>query len=423
MPFGHQFPQLLAHGFTLRDLLGSATRDDLFYTGIRYPRGGGTAGGDTARPRCPPSQPRVPLFGQAGAGVPPVGSRPGAAPRAWQGGSGATPGPRDVRWLWGHRRHLAASCATTGSVRKDNLGTSRMEEAGCSARSNKHPAAVPSAATSLQPKVQGRGGAQTPAPTRGSLGSSVLSPPRRNCPRGVGAMHGGRGWSSGAAALPPSSRAAAAGGPTPRAPPASSPSSPRAARSCSLRRHSHRHPPSLNHPHPGVPRPPPHSLTGAQAEAHAAQLPLGESLVVPEGELGARLGQVLGLEAVVHHGVVEEGAEAALHHPRLLPARLAVVGQHVAGGSGVSKPGPVSPRGGLFTPPFFSYHCTKASTVLPCSGTKPCASFTQMCSSPVGGSPAPRGQIGSGSPHSHVPIPTSCPVPLGVTTHLRSRRG
>lgn len=185
MPFGHQFPQLLAHGFTLRDLLGSATRDDLFYTGIRYPRGGGTAGGDTARPRCPPSQPRVPLFGQAGAGVPPVGSRPGAAPRAWQGGSGATPGPRDVRWLWGHRRHLAVSCATTGSGRKDNLGTSRMEEAGCSARSNKHPAAVPSAAASLQPKVQGGEGGRRPQPLRGvRWGAQSCPPPAETVPGG-----------------------------------------------------------------------------------------------------------------------------------------------------------------------------------------------------------------------------------------------
>ena len=30
-------PQLLSHDFTLRDLLGCATRDDLFYVGIRYP--------------------------------------------------------------------------------------------------------------------------------------------------------------------------------------------------------------------------------------------------------------------------------------------------------------------------------------------------------------------------------------------------
>ncbi|XP_031450879.1 mitogen-activated protein kinase kinase kinase 6 isoform X3 [Phasianus colchicus] len=44
---------LLTHGFTLRDLLGSATCDDLFYTGMRCPPGlGGGTWGD--RSLCPP---------------------------------------------------------------------------------------------------------------------------------------------------------------------------------------------------------------------------------------------------------------------------------------------------------------------------------------------------------------------------------
>lgn len=46
----HHLPQLLSHGFTLQDLLGCATRDDLFYMGIRYP------------------QPTLPLLAQSGWG-------------------------------------------------------------------------------------------------------------------------------------------------------------------------------------------------------------------------------------------------------------------------------------------------------------------------------------------------------------------
>lgn len=49
-------PQLLTHGFTLRDLLGAATRDDLFYTGMRCPPGGGRRG--VTRPWAPP-QPHI----------------------------------------------------------------------------------------------------------------------------------------------------------------------------------------------------------------------------------------------------------------------------------------------------------------------------------------------------------------------------
>ncbi|XP_048825013.1 mitogen-activated protein kinase kinase kinase 6 isoform X3 [Lagopus muta] len=49
---------LLTHGFTLRDLLGSATRDDLFYTGMRCPPGSG--GWDAGRHiAVPPLQPHI----------------------------------------------------------------------------------------------------------------------------------------------------------------------------------------------------------------------------------------------------------------------------------------------------------------------------------------------------------------------------
>lgn len=66
-------PQLLTHGFTLRDLLGAATRDDLFYTGMRCPPGGGrgTTWGDASL--GPPPAPYPPPQ-QARLGVPPVGS-------------------------------------------------------------------------------------------------------------------------------------------------------------------------------------------------------------------------------------------------------------------------------------------------------------------------------------------------------------
>lgn len=51
-------PQLLTHGFTLRDLLGAATRDDLFYTGMRCPPGGGSTWADA--PLGPPPAPYPP---------------------------------------------------------------------------------------------------------------------------------------------------------------------------------------------------------------------------------------------------------------------------------------------------------------------------------------------------------------------------
>lgn len=64
-------PQLLTHGFTLRDLLGAATRDDLFYTGMRCPPGGG----------------RGTTWGDASLGPPPAPypppNRRGSAYRLW----------------------------------------------------------------------------------------------------------------------------------------------------------------------------------------------------------------------------------------------------------------------------------------------------------------------------------------------------
>uniref|UniRef100_A0A8C3GFI1 mitogen-activated protein kinase kinase kinase n=1 Tax=Cairina moschata TaxID=8855 RepID=A0A8C3GFI1_CAIMO len=58
---------LLSHGFTLRDLLGSATRDDLFYTGIRYPQGWRHCrGGTRLVPSVPPNSPVSPSPGRRG---------------------------------------------------------------------------------------------------------------------------------------------------------------------------------------------------------------------------------------------------------------------------------------------------------------------------------------------------------------------
>lgn len=69
-----------------------------------------------------------------------------------------------------------------------------------------------------------------------------------------------------------------------------------------------------------MPCPSPWSLTCAKAQPDAPELPLGELVVVPDRELGARFGHVRGLEAVIDHGVVERGAEALLGNAGLLPA-------------------------------------------------------------------------------------------------------
>lgn len=76
-----------------------------------------------------------------------------------------------------------------------------------------------------------------------------------------------------------------------------------------------------------------------------------------------------------------------------------------------------------------AYHCTKASTVLPCSGTKPCAAFTQMCSSPVGGCPEPVGWGGAGQglgglhcPHPYGPHSPSEPAGMNLSARLRCPR-
>uniref|UniRef100_A0A8B9I129 mitogen-activated protein kinase kinase kinase n=1 Tax=Anser brachyrhynchus TaxID=132585 RepID=A0A8B9I129_9AVES len=66
MPPGHHLPQLLSHGFTLRDLLGSATCDDLFYTGIRYPQGWQHCRGTRLVPLVPPASPVSPSSGRRG---------------------------------------------------------------------------------------------------------------------------------------------------------------------------------------------------------------------------------------------------------------------------------------------------------------------------------------------------------------------
>lgn len=104
-------PQLLSHAFTLRDLLGCATRDDLFYVGIRYPqlvlpllawprwgeRGGsfGRVGGDTWLGPLPPTAPHVP----AGAGRRTASGQPSwsiAGPSPRRKGSNSQPQRGDV---------------------------------------------------------------------------------------------------------------------------------------------------------------------------------------------------------------------------------------------------------------------------------------------------------------------------------------
>lgn len=54
--------------------------------------------------------------------------------------------------------------------------------------------------------------------------------------------------------------------------------------------------------------------------------------MVPQGELGTGLVQVSRLEAIINHGVIEHGVEAATHHPRPLAAGPAVIRQHRAVG-------------------------------------------------------------------------------------------
>lgn len=71
----------------------------------------------------------------------------------------------------------------------------------------------------------------------------------------------------------------------------------------------------------------PTALTGSTAQANSAQDVAFKAVTLPHGQLGAGLPQVAGLEAVVHHGVVVFGADGALHHPRLLAALPAGVGQ------------------------------------------------------------------------------------------------
>lgn len=81
-------------------------------------------------------------------------------------------------------------------------------------------------------------------------------------------------------------------------------------------------------------------LTGAQAEACGPQLAAGQGPLVPEGELSTGLAQVRRPEAIVHHGVVEHGAEAPAHHPCPLAAGPAVVRQHGAVGEAAGLRGP-----------------------------------------------------------------------------------
>lgn len=99
-------------------------------------------------------------------------------------------------------------------------------------------------------------------------------------------------------------------------------------------------PPSIGSPQGSAP------LTGAQAEACAPQLATGQGPMVPERELSTGLAQVSRTEAIINHGVIERGAEAASHHPCPLAAGLAVIRQHqtVGGGGGgwrqVATPSP-----------------------------------------------------------------------------------
>lgn len=69
-------------------------------------------------------------------------------------------------------------------------------------------------------------------------------------------------------------------------------------------------------------------LTGAQAEACAPQLAAAQGPMVPEGELRTGLAQVSRPKAIIDHGVIEHGVEAASHHPCPLAAGPAVIRQH-----------------------------------------------------------------------------------------------
>lgn len=73
-------------------------------------------------------------------------------------------------------------------------------------------------------------------------------------------------------------------------------------------------------------------LTCAQAEACAPQLATAQGPMVPEGELRTGLAQVSRPEAIIDHGVIERGVEAASHHPCPLAAGPAIIRQHRAVG-------------------------------------------------------------------------------------------
>lgn len=131
-------------------------------------------------------------------------------------------------------------------------------------------------------------------------------------------------------------------------------------------------PPSIGSPQGSAP------LTGAQAEACAPQLATGQGPMVPERELSTGLAQVSRTEAIINHGVIERGAEAASHHPCPLAAGLAVIRQHqtVGGWAGVKWPPPHPPQNQQVTKsyPYFLIMSMSSGSCLR-TGLKPSVSW------------------------------------------------
>ena len=75
-----------------------------------------------------------------------------------------------------------------------------------------------------------------------------------------------------------------------------------------------------------------HSLTVSEVEPDAAEeLAVPEPVVVPDGDLEAAVGrQLVQADRLPRHRVLPLGVQRAPAHRRLLPARLAPLGQEVA---------------------------------------------------------------------------------------------
>lgn len=72
------------------------------------------------------------------------------------------------------------------------------------------------------------------------------------------------------------------------------------------------------------------TLTSSAAQANATQDAGLYPVFLPHRQLGTGLPQVAGVEAVVHHGVVEGGADGVLDQPRLLTTLSTGIWENVA---------------------------------------------------------------------------------------------